>query len=115
MLQHFEQHQKEVKALRLLEQQEDHSRQNINLINEMPRVILHRYCKKNWFINLKKEFMKLFILYQTDIWKSKVSRVWFGFFNIRKKAIDSVKYNGLYCSGAEVVIEKVTLNLFEEN
>lgn len=46
MLQHFEQHQKEVKALRLLEQQEDHSRQNINLINEMRWIILHRYCKK---------------------------------------------------------------------
>ena len=46
MLQDFEQHQKEVKALRLLEQQELHFHQNINLINDMRRVILHRYCKK---------------------------------------------------------------------
>ena len=46
MLHDFERHQKEVKALRLLEQQEDHFRQNINLINEMRRIILHRYCKK---------------------------------------------------------------------
>ena len=46
MLQDFEQHQKEVKALRLLEQQENHYHQNINLINDMRRVILHRYCKK---------------------------------------------------------------------
>ena len=47
MLQDFEQHQKEVKALRLLEQQEDYFHENINLINDMRRVILHRYCKKN--------------------------------------------------------------------
>ena len=46
MLQDFEQHQKEVKALRLLEQQENHFYQNINLINDIRRVILHRYCKK---------------------------------------------------------------------
>ena len=59
--------------------------------------------------------MKLFILYQTDIWKSKVSRVYFGVFDSRNKAIDSAKYNGLYCSCTEVVIEEVTLNLFEEN
>lgn len=57
--------------------------------------------------------MKLFILYQTDIWKSKASRVCFGIFDSRNKAIDSAKYNGLYCSCAEVVIEEVTLNLFE--
>jgi hypothetical protein len=57
--------------------------------------------------------MKLFILYQTDIWKSKVSRVFFGIFDTRSKAIDCAKYNGLYCHIAEVVIEEVTLNLFE--
>jgi hypothetical protein len=59
--------------------------------------------------------MKLFILYQTDIWKSKASRVCFGVFDCRNKAVDSAKYNGLYCSYAEVVIEEITLNLFEEN
>ena len=59
--------------------------------------------------------MKLFILYQTDIWKSKMSRVFYGIFDSRPKAIDCAKYNGLYCSSAEVVIEEVTLNIFEEN
>jgi hypothetical protein len=59
--------------------------------------------------------MKLFILYQTDIWKSKVSRVCFGVFDSRNKAVDSAKYNGLYCSCAEVVIEEIMLNQFEEN
>ena len=58
--------------------------------------------------------MKLFILYQTDIWKSKISRVFFGIYDSRLKAVDSAKYNGLYCSNAEVVIEEVTLNIFEE-
>ncbi|MBP6578037.1 MAG: hypothetical protein KA232_12600 [Chryseobacterium sp.] len=58
--------------------------------------------------------MKLFILYQTDIWKSKISRVFFGIFDSRPKALDSAKYNGLYGPNAKVVIEEVTLNIFEE-
>ena len=58
--------------------------------------------------------MKLFILYQTDIWNSKISRVFFGIFDSRPKAMDSAKYNGLYCHNAIVVIEEVTLNIFEE-
>jgi len=45
MLADFEQHQKDVKALRLLEQQASNFQQNINLINDMRRVILYRYCK----------------------------------------------------------------------
>lgn len=45
MLQDFEQHQKDVQALRLLELQADKFLQNINLINDMRRVILHRYIK----------------------------------------------------------------------
>lgn len=59
--------------------------------------------------------MTLFILYQTDIWKSKASRIFFGIFDCRNKAVDIAKYNGLYCSCAEVVIEEITLNQFEEN
>ena len=58
--------------------------------------------------------MKLFILYQTDIWKTKISRIFFGIFNRRIKALDCAKYNGLYCRNAKVVIEEVTLNIFEE-
>jgi hypothetical protein len=59
--------------------------------------------------------MKLFILYQTDIWKSKASRVFFSVFDSRYKAIDIAKYYGLYCSCANVVVEEITLNQFEEN
>ena len=58
--------------------------------------------------------MKLFILYQTDIWKSKMSRVFYGIFDSRPKAIDCAKYNGLYSSYAKVIIEEVTVNVFEE-
>ena len=58
--------------------------------------------------------MKLFILYQTDIWKTKISRVFFGIFDSRPKAIDCAKYNGLYGPNTEVLIEEVTLNIFEE-
>ncbi|WP_394344777.1 DUF6943 family protein [Flavobacterium gawalongense] len=39
-------HKKQVQALRLLEQKEEEFHQNINLINEMRRVILSRYCSK---------------------------------------------------------------------
>ena len=46
MMQEHELHKKQVQALRLLEQKEDQLHQNIVLINEMRRVILHRYCKK---------------------------------------------------------------------
>ena len=46
MMQEHELHQKQVQALRLLEQQEDQLHKNINLINEMRRAILNRYCRK---------------------------------------------------------------------
>jgi hypothetical protein len=45
MMQEHVLHKKEVQALRLWEQKEDQLHQNIVLINEMRRVILHRYLK----------------------------------------------------------------------
>lgn len=58
--------------------------------------------------------MKLYILYQTDLGKSKTSRIFFGIFDCRCKALDSGKYNGLYTQNAKVVVEEVTINQFEE-
>ena len=58
--------------------------------------------------------MTLFILYQTDIWKTKSSRVFFGVFDSRNKAADCAKYHGLSSNNTQVVIEEVTLNLCEE-
>ena len=46
VLQEHELHKTQVQALRLLELQENQFQKNILLINEMRRVILHRYCKK---------------------------------------------------------------------
>ena len=46
MLQDFEQHKKDIKALRLLELNEKQFHENINLINDIRRTILYRYCKK---------------------------------------------------------------------
>lgn len=46
MIQEHELHQKQVQALRLLEQKEDQLHKNIILINEMRRAILNRYCRK---------------------------------------------------------------------
>ena len=45
MLQDFEQHKTDIETLRLLELKESQFHQNINLINDLRRVILHRYCK----------------------------------------------------------------------
>ena len=41
-----EEHLKHVEALKILEQKENQFHQNINLINDMRRVILYRYCNK---------------------------------------------------------------------
>ena len=58
--------------------------------------------------------MTLFILYQTDLWKSKTSRVFFGIFDCRKKAVDFAKYHGLYSNHDKVLIVEVALNQFGE-
>jgi hypothetical protein len=46
MMQEHELHQRQVQALRLLEQKEDQLHQNLFLINEMRRAILNRYYSK---------------------------------------------------------------------
>ncbi|WP_395061984.1 DUF6943 family protein [Flavobacterium sp.] len=46
MMEEHEQHVKHIAALKLLEQKEKQFHENINLINDMRRVILYRYCKR---------------------------------------------------------------------
>ena len=46
LMEEHEEHVKHVAALKILEQKENQFHQNINLINDMRRVILHRYCNK---------------------------------------------------------------------
>ena len=46
MMAEHEEHKKNVAALKLLEQKEKQFHENINLINDMRRVIIYRYCRK---------------------------------------------------------------------
>jgi hypothetical protein len=58
--------------------------------------------------------MTLFILYQTDRWKTKSSRVFYGVFDSRDKARDCANYFGLYVPKTKVIIEEITLNQFQD-
>ena len=58
--------------------------------------------------------MSIFLLFQTDTWKSRASRVFFGAFNSRAKALDYAKYNDLYWCNSDVIIVEVLLNQFGE-
>jgi hypothetical protein len=58
--------------------------------------------------------MKVYILFQTDIWKSKCSRVCFGVYSSDVKAIDAAKENSLYSHESEVVIVECEMDKFEE-
>jgi hypothetical protein len=42
----FKQHKKDIEKLKFLEQKEKQFHENINLINDLRRVILYRYIKK---------------------------------------------------------------------
>lgn len=56
----------------------------------------------------------VYVLFQTDIWQSKNSRVFCGVFENKNDAIDEAKKNDLYQHDAEVVIIETTLNQFRE-
>jgi hypothetical protein len=58
--------------------------------------------------------MKVFVLFQTDVWKTRKSRVLFGVFSTEPKAIDAAKANGLYTHEAEVDIVDCELDKFDE-
>ena len=58
--------------------------------------------------------MKLYLLFQSDVWKNKESRVFFGVFKTQKKANENAKSQELYNCISEVEIVEVTLNNFEE-
>lgn len=58
--------------------------------------------------------MTVYVLFQTDVWKSIRSRVFFGVFSTEVQAIDHAKENGLYTCDAEVVIIDCEMDKFEE-
>lgn len=58
--------------------------------------------------------MKAYILFQTDVHKTKSSRVFFGVFSTEEKAITTAKENGLYSYRSEVEIIECDIDKFEE-
>lgn len=58
--------------------------------------------------------MKVYVLFQTDIWKTKSSRVFFGVFLYKSAAIHAAKRNELYTSESEVDIVECELGKLEE-
>jgi hypothetical protein len=58
--------------------------------------------------------MTVYVLFQTDVWKSIRSRVFFGVFSTEAGAIDHAKENGLYTHDVEVVIIECETDKFGE-
>lgn len=58
--------------------------------------------------------MKIYILFQTDVHKTKSSRVFFGVFSTEEKAITVAEENDLYNYLSEVVIIECDIDNFEE-
>ena len=57
---------------------------------------------------------KAYILFQTDIWKSKSSRVFCGVFTTYKKAIKAAEENSLFGPNSTVDIVESDMNIFRE-
>ena len=60
--------------------------------------------------NIKTVNGILYLLYQTDIWKSKSSYVCFGVFDNFEHANEQAKKNDLYNNNSEIVIKPVKIN-----
>jgi hypothetical protein len=56
----------------------------------------------------------VYALFQTDVWKSRRSRVFFGVFSDKVKAIDAAKGLGLYTDQSEVEIIECEVDKPEE-
>ena len=58
--------------------------------------------------------MKIYALFQTDVWRTKQSRIFCGIFSTKQKAVDAAKMNDLYTSHSEVVIIECKVDNFDE-
>ncbi|MCS2713617.1 hypothetical protein [Dysgonomonas sp. 520] len=58
--------------------------------------------------------MTVFILFQTDIHRTRASRAFFGVFTSEALAMDHAKENGLYTHDAKVVIIECETDKFDE-
>lgn len=58
---------------------------------------------------------KVYILYQTDKWKTKSSRVCFGVFGLHSHAVEAARKNNLNnLADSEIEIVETTINRFAE-
>ncbi len=71
-------------------------------------------CRQRWDEWLKKQATTVYILFQTDIYKTKSSRVYFGVYSSEERAIEAAKKNDLYTHQAEVVILECEIDTFAE-
>ena len=58
--------------------------------------------------------MSIFVLFQTDKYKTKWTRVFFGVFSSEELALSAAKEEGLISSDSEIDIVQTTLDEFEE-
>ena len=58
--------------------------------------------------------MKAYTLFQTDIWKSKSSRVFCGIFTTYKKAFEAAAENNLFGPNTTADIVESDMNIFKE-
>jgi hypothetical protein len=58
--------------------------------------------------------MNVFVLFETDLHKTKSSRIFLGVFDSEIKAIESAKENDCYRNDCEVLIIETELNKFNE-
>jgi len=56
----------------------------------------------------------VYVLFQTDVYQSESSRVFFGVFSSWDNAVDAAKEEDLYTNDSEVVIIETTLDEFSE-
>lgn len=78
-------------------------------------ILKHLKRKQKSIIHtLSNSNMKVYILFQTDVHKTKSSRVCFGVFSTQEKAITVAKENDLYSYQSEVVIIECDIDKFEE-
>lgn len=56
----------------------------------------------------------LYVLFETDVYKSKLSRIFLGVFSSFELANQYAKENNCYTDKTEVLIFEVTLNEFQE-
>lgn len=65
-----------------------------------------------------QSYWQLFIsynfLFQTDVYKSKRSRVCFGIYSSKEKAVDTAKEGNLYSHLSEVEVIECEIDWFEE-